>query len=150
MVSWFAESWFVLLQSVGIIGSLVFTGLTLRHDIRTRRITNLITITQQHREIWTKLYDRPELARVTKLSVDLQATPMTTAEELFVHLLILHLNCSYHALKDKLFIKPEGLQKDLDRFFSCTIPKLVWERTKGLHDSDFVEFVEKNRGTDGV
>jgi hypothetical protein len=57
--SWLAQHWFDLLQTLGIIGGLTFTGYSLRQDERARRIGYLISIKQQYREIWEELYDRP-------------------------------------------------------------------------------------------
>jgi hypothetical protein len=141
---WAADSWFVLLQSGSIVAGLVFTAVALRDDTRARRVGNLIAITQHHREIWTHLYSRPNLSRVLDSNVDLEKNPVTDEEELFVNLLILHLNSSYQAMKYGNFIKPEGLHQDIRLFFSLPIPSAVWEATKIFQDKDFVEFVETN------
>ena len=42
------------IQSVGIIGGLVFTALALRADTKSRRAENLIRITENHRALWTR------------------------------------------------------------------------------------------------
>src|SRR5260221_13307070 len=63
-LNWASDNWFILLQSLGIIGGLLFTAASLRLDEKTRRVGNLMAITKNHREIWTALYDRPELSRV--------------------------------------------------------------------------------------
>jgi hypothetical protein len=44
-ISGFSQNWFTFLQSLGIIGGLLFTRFSLRTDARVRRIGNLITIT---------------------------------------------------------------------------------------------------------
>ena len=142
---WVEQNWFSFFQSTGIIGGLVFTAVTLRTDAQARRIGNLIAITQHQREIWTHLYTRPELARVLAHAVNLKSAPITDAEELFVNFLILHLNSAYHAMQTGMFMKPEGLQRDIQMFFSLPIPKAVWESTKQFQDEDFVRFVETNR-----
>lgn len=138
------ENWFVLLQSVGIIGSLLFTAASFRTDAKARRISNLLTLTHHHREIWTQLYKRPDLLRVVKRAVDLMRQPVTEAEELFVDLLILHLSSSYHAIRDGLLAEPEGLRKDIRWFFSLPIPRAVWRKSRILQDEDFVRFIDSN------
>jgi hypothetical protein len=145
MGDWFGQHWFVLLQSVGIIGSLLFTAVTLREDTKTRQVANLITITGHHREIWTQLYRRPELARVLDPHVDLQREPVRVEEALFINLLILHLRSVFHAVKQGLYLKPEGLGKDIAWFFSLPIPKLIWERNKAVQDEAFACFVDAAR-----
>jgi hypothetical protein len=134
---WLSQNWFALLQSAGIIGSLLFTGITLRDDVRSRRVGNLIAITGQHREIWGYLYSRPELTRVLDATTDLKRVPISEEEELFVTLLILHLNSSYQAMKSGMLVKPEGLHRDIRTFFSLPIPRLVWNKAKAWDFSCF-------------
>src|ERR1044072_173514 len=100
-LDWLQGNWFTLLQSAGIIGSLLFTGVSLRMDAKVRRVGNLLRMTEGHRNIWSELYVRPELARVTNGSVDLAKEPVTNLEELFVSFLILHLSGSYRALQEE-------------------------------------------------
>ena len=61
---WIAEHWLDLLQSVGIVGGLWFTAYTIRKDERARKVTNMLTVAQHHREIWQQLYERPDLTRL--------------------------------------------------------------------------------------
>jgi hypothetical protein len=139
---WLGEHWFDLLQTVGIIGGLLFTGYTFRRDERARSIGNLIAIKQQHREIWAELYQRPALFRVLKPDVDLIGQPISNEEWLFVKLLVLHLDSVHRAAKAGMFVTLEGLQKDIKDFFSSPIPKSVWEKVKPFQDQEFVVFVE--------
>jgi hypothetical protein len=144
-LQWVGEHWFDLLQTVGIVGGLLFTAYTTRKDDGSRKIANLIAIKQQYREIWKELYDRPQLARVLEKRVDLKAQPTSLQEWLFVKLLILHLDTVYHAMKADMFVSLEGLQKDIKEFFSSPIPWTIWEKLKPFQDEDFVEFVERCR-----
>lgn len=139
---WLGQNWFTLLQSAGIIGGLLFTAVSLRDDVKARRVSNLIAITHHHREIWTQLYQRPELARVLDAKIDVKRNPVRDEEELFVNLLTLHLSSVHHAMSQGLFIKLEGLRKDMDWFFALPIPKAVWERNRALQNESFVRFVE--------
>ena len=59
---WLADNSFNLLSAVGIIGGLWFTALSFRSETKTRRIANLISITDGHREIWKLYLNSPELA----------------------------------------------------------------------------------------
>jgi|ERR1051325_5134739 hypothetical protein len=142
VLHWFEQNGSVLLQNVGIIGGLIFTALSLRIDASVRRVSNLMTLTHYHRDIWTRLYTRPELSRVLKEKPNLERFPINHAEELFVTLLILHLNTAYEAMKHRMFVQPEGLRRDIISFFSLPIPKTVWENNKQLQNKDFVRFVE--------
>ena len=145
LIQWLEQNWFSSIQITGILGGLLFTAVNFRTDAQARRVSNLIALTQHQREIWTHLYTRPELARVLAKAVNLKSEPVTDAEELFVNFLILHLNTAYHAMQTGMFMKPEGLQRDIQMFFSLPIPQAVWETTKTFQDEDFVRFVETNR-----
>lgn len=146
--AWFGNNWFIFLQSAGIIGSLLFTGISIGIDARARRVSNLLTLTQQHRDIWENLYARPELIRVLDPAANLPHDPVTTAEEVFVILLILHLNAAYRAIRGGFLRGPDELQRDVQTFFSLPIPRIVWERAKNFQDKDFVRFVDAARRVD--
>jgi hypothetical protein len=139
---WVALHWLDLLQSIGIVGGLLFTAHTIRADAKSRRIANLIAFTQQHREIWKQMYERPELARVLQDKVNLTRSPITTDERLFAKLLILHLDSVHRAMKEDMFVSLSGLQTDIRMSFARPILRAVWEELKELQDADFVAFVE--------
>ena len=141
----FADNWFNILSAGGIVGSILFAAITLRSDTETRRVANLLTLTQGHREIWSKIFQHPELARILKRSVNLKDQPIAENEGLFVGMAIQQLNATYQALKSDLAIKPEALSEDIRSFFLLPIPKAVWEKTKMFQNEDFVKFVEMCR-----
>ena len=64
VLGWIGVHWFDLLQTASIVVGLFATAHSIRADTRERRIQNLFTLTEAHRDLWTKLYDKPELARV--------------------------------------------------------------------------------------
>src|SRR5438105_5056258 len=97
-LQWVSQNWFSLLQSIGIIGSLLFTGISLRMDARTRRASNVLTITQQHHELWTNFLKRPELSRVLDPNADLKSNAVTREEQMFILLLLVHLSTSLEVL----------------------------------------------------
>lgn len=145
LIQWLEQNWFSSIQIIGILGGLLFTAVNFRTDAQARRVSNLIALTQHQREIWTHLYTRPELARVLAKTVNLKSAPVTDAEELFVNFLILHLNSAHHAMQTGLFMKPEGLQRDIQLLFSLPIPQAVWRKMKPFQNKDFARFVESNR-----
>lgn len=142
---WISQNWFNLFSSVGIIGGLWFTAVSLRSETKTRRIANLLTITANYREVWKEFFRSPELARVIEPSADVVKNPVTPAEEFFVSMIISHISSVYEALKDELVTKQEGLRRDVASFFSLPIPQAVLEKTKIFQNADFVAFVEKCR-----
>jgi hypothetical protein len=142
VADWISQHWLDVLQSIGIISGFWFTAHTIRKEGVARQIGNLLTITQQHHSIWKELYDRPHLSRILDSSASLEAVPITHEEKLFVTMLVIHLDGVHRAMKAKMFIKLEGLRKDIENFFSLPIPRAVWKDLKPLQDRDFVNFIE--------
>lgn len=142
---WIAENWVIALNAVGVVGGLFFNASSSRSETKTRRVTNLLTITRNHREIWADYYRNPELARVLDTSPDLVKQPVTRKEEIFANLVILHLSSVFYALKDDLLITQEGLRRDVVAFLTKPIPLVVWDRVKLVQNKAFVDYVEACR-----
>ena len=145
LLHWIREHGFDLVGVVGIIASLGFTALSFRKDERSRRIGNLLALTSAHRDIWSQLFSRPELARILETDPDLIRTPVTNEEALFVTFLLLHLNATWQAMEEGVFRPRQAVARDIRWFFSRPIPRSVWEKSKAFQDADFVRFVEDSR-----
>ena len=143
MGAWLVENWFNVLSGVGIIGSLLFTAVSLRSETKTRRIANLLTLTQNHRALWSELFDRPELRRVLSPDPDLSKRPISLDETYYVNMLIQHLSSAFQAMRSGLTIKPEGLKEDVRRFFALPIPHAIWHDIKIFQNDEFVQFMEQ-------
>lgn len=142
---WIIENGFTLLNAVGVVGGLLFTGISLHSETKTRRVANLLTLTQNHRALWSEYFRNPQLTRVLDATADRSKHPVNRDEEIFVNLVIQHLSSVFHALRDELVVKPEGLRRDVWWFFSLPIPRCVWEQAKVLQNDAFVAFVEQCR-----
>jgi hypothetical protein len=142
MEQWFADNWFNLFSSAGIISGLWFTAVSLHSETKTRRVANLLTITANYREIWRELLHTPALARVIDPSADVVKRPVTPEEELFVELVISHVNSVFYATHNQLVVEWEGLRRDVKSFFSLPVPHAVWIKTKLLQNQDFAAFID--------
>ena len=142
MEQWLADNWFNLFSTVGIVGGLLFTAVSLHSETKTRRVANLLTITANYREVWKEFLRSPELARVLEPSIDLSKQPVTSAEKFFINMVISHTSSVYEALKDELLTKQDGLRQDVRFFFSLPIPNAVWTKSKLLQNEDFAAFIE--------
>ena len=69
--------------------------------------------------------------------------PLTREEQRFVGEIILHFSVVYQTMRTKMFVKLDGLERDIREFFGLPIPKAVWELVKPFHNRDFVKFVER-------
>lgn len=143
VTNWLIHHGESLLESVGIIGGLIFTGVGLHRDSKARRIENMISLTQQHRDIWRQAMEAPELMRVQEESRDIVKEPLTSRERLFVRALILHLSTVYRAVKLDELLKPHGMERNIRQFFTLPIPRTVWSEISPYQDPDFVLFVEE-------
>ena len=142
VIYWLGERWFTLIQTACIVAGLLFTAISLRIDAKARRVSNLIAITREHRDIWTQLYKRPELWRVLERFPDLANAPISAEQQMFINFIILHLASVYEAMENSMFFQIPSLGKDLKHFFSLPIPRIVWDRMKSLQSAKFVAFVE--------
>ncbi|MEI6785704.1 MAG: DUF6082 family protein [Verrucomicrobiota bacterium] len=150
MGEWISANWFTGLSAIGIVGSLVFTAASFRSETKTRRIANLLTLTRNHRELWSELICNPNLTRVLDPAADLSQRTITRDETIYLNLVIQHLGSAYQAMKSGLVVKPEGVSQDIRTFFSLPIPGAIWEKIKLLQNDDFVEFVERCRGGEPI
>jgi hypothetical protein len=141
---WLEQNWFTLLQSIGIIGSVLLTAWGLLRDRRQRRVGDLLTLAAQHRELWSDVHKRPELARVGAKQVDLVAQPISVAEEEFLLLVIVHFWLGWKLAKEGALLSLAVLAKDSQEFFTLPLPHDVWRRTKEGRDPKFVRFIEKS------
>jgi hypothetical protein len=142
---WTAQNWFNLFSVLGILGSLWFSIITFRASTKTQRITNLLAITQNHRETWREFTRNPSLKRILNPLADLKKEPITDDEHVFVNTVVSHMNGVFYATEAGLTINYEGLQNDAAWFFSLPIPRAVWEKIKKFQNQDFIEFVESSK-----
>lgn len=142
LISWIGSHAFDLLSAVGIIAGLAFTTASYREDTRSRRLSNLVRLTEQHRDIWEESQINPKLARIRDPHADLYTKPITPEEAQFVMLLIFHLHCWYRAIQEGEVTVLEGLELDIQNFFNRPIPQHVWSERKAFFDADFRRFVD--------
>lgn len=143
ILGWAREHWFDFLQTASILVGFFVTTFTIRTDTKERKIANLFTLTNAHRELWSRLYDKKELSRVLSPSANLRSEPITIEEELFVHTLILHLRSAFKAREFGMQFDDDAVAADIRQFFNRPIPKEVWERSRVFQDAAFVNFVER-------
>ena len=122
----------------------------LLRDRRTRRIGDVLTLAQHHRDLWGDMHRRPELSRVTSSDPDLLACPITTAEEEYLHLVIMHFCTGFLLAREGSLITLSTLAVDAGSFLSLPLPRVVWEQTRHLRDPDFVCFVERALEKEGA
>ena len=141
---WLKDNWFPLLQGIGIIAGLFFTAASIRRDTKARKIGDLLALTQQHRELWSEVHRRPDLARIFDADLDLIGFPITAVEEKFLLLVLVHFTTGWQLARQGSMLSLDVLATDVRWFFNLPLPRAVWEQTKAIRDPKFVKFVEKS------
>lgn len=141
--TWLTEHWHSVLESVGIIGGLIFTGVTVRRDLEARRISEYLTLATQHRRLWGQLHRRKGLSRLLEPGRDLSENPLTREELNFLSLTFVHFHTSWLIGQEGgLLIPLPVLAKDAAHFFQLPGPSAVWQQERNAHQPEFVAFVE--------
>lgn len=143
MGQWWAENWFDVLQTVAISTGLFATVYNLRADRRERMVETQFALTAGHREIWSRLADKPALARVLKTRVDLQSKPITLEEDLLVRFVILHLRAAFKARRAGMDFGDDQVELDVRLLFTLPIPREIWHRYRQFQDAEFIAFVDE-------
>jgi hypothetical protein len=146
-MEWLAEHWFEAMEAVGVVAALLYHAHVMSWDERSTRVTNLIALTREHRELWTEISRRADLARLSGADADLRQRPVTDDEALFVALLIQHLHATYQAMRQGVFVEVDGLRADVRAFLALPIPAALWPALRPLQNKDFAAFVESCRAT---
>jgi hypothetical protein len=143
IASWFKAEWFSLVQTAGVVGGLIFTGVTISRDAKAKEAANLLAFAERHRLLWSELLERPELQRIFSETADLSESPITQAEEVFLNLAFVQYEAGWRMAKnvDRNDLKP--LKADVRKFFTLPLQRVVWDKTKGSRNPKFVRFVEK-------
>jgi hypothetical protein len=140
--SWL-DAHFNLIQTVGIVGTLLFAGIGVHREAKAKEVENLLTLAQHHRELWASFAGKNELKRVLDRDVDLTQQQPTVAEEEFLNLVFVHFLTGWWIAQSGGITKLEEMKLDVRDFFSLPLPHAVWEKTKKHRNRRFVSFVEK-------
>jgi hypothetical protein len=132
------------LEFAPIVVGLVFTMVELRHVQEAQKLSNQLKITEQHRDIWSQLFEHREFERILEQNVNLKTNPVTNQESLFVTFLLLHLKTSFRAERANMLDPAKALCRDIRWFLSLPIPNEVWIHSKKFQDDDFSSFVEES------
>lgn len=142
MVAWFGANWFTLIQTAGVVGSLLFAGAALRFDAKVRRTEVLLALTDAHREIWAELIHQPGLGRI----LDARANPYqhapTSAERHFVLLVILHIAAVRQAIAEGAYCASSGMGEDIRSFLALPIPDFVARSVLPFQDQEFQHYLQ--------
>jgi len=130
------------LQPVGIVAGLVFSGVALRNDVRSRKLESRIKINEGHRDIWSALLENPSLERIRQDQADLQLFPITASEDRLVRSILQHALLTFDARDLGLLGDIGDFDADVRRFLARPIPRAVWNEIAAFQPAKFRKFVE--------
>jgi hypothetical protein len=139
-LTWLDSNWFSLVQTVGIVGGLIFTASTIRENSKERRMSNMLTLSDRHRALWNEAVQRKELDRVFQPDADLK-NPTTITEEEFLNLAMIHYELGWRLAKSIGRDEARAQERDACNFFSLPLPRAFWEKSKGFRNQRFVRYV---------
>jgi len=131
-----------ILEPIAILAGLGFSSWTAWRLACVHQISTLVAITKSHRELWGRLYESPELARVTDPRAMLTEKPVTLEERLFVLLLILHAYSVFEAGRLHVLRRPPRQDEDLAAVFSSPVARLVWQEAREYQDPRFRSYLD--------
>jgi hypothetical protein len=130
------------LQPIGIVAGLIFSGIAVRNDVRSRRLESRIKITEGHRDIWWALLENPSLERILQTEPDLALFPITPPEKRLVMALLQHVQLTFEAQASGQLGDIGDFDKDIAEFLSRPIPRKVWDEIAGLQPAKFRKFIQ--------
>ncbi|MCB1130047.1 MAG: hypothetical protein KDN05_02895 [Verrucomicrobiae bacterium] len=125
MVSWLAQNWFDLLQTLGIVGGLFHAGASLHFDTKVRKTEINLSLTESHREIWQQMVEQPALSRILDPNADPKEEPIKPEERRFVNLVVMHVIATHNAIKEGVHADLPGLEDDVRALLALPIPREV-------------------------
>jgi hypothetical protein len=136
------DSNFNVIQTIGILGSLWVAIIAAHREARAKEGENLLTIAEQHRELWSLASTGKGLERIFLADANL-AKPISIAEAEFLRLVISHFQTIWLIARSGGWLTLKELALDAGDFLSLPLPREVWEQTKKFRNPKFVRFVER-------
>jgi len=142
---------FNLIQSVGIIGSLLIGSAALfanaaasNRDAKAKERDNILTLSEHHRNLWwDEISKNPELLRIFQTDVDVLKEPATLLEEVYLNETFAQYLTGWRIAKAEGLTTLNELAIDVKWFFSLPLPGAVWEKFKDCKNQEFVSFVKR-------
>ena len=142
--SWVNENWFNVVQTAGVVGSLLMAAGAASREAKAREIENILTLSEHHRSLWGAIGGKPEFQRIFNRNTETLTKPVTMNEELALNEIFAHYLTGWRVASAGGITTLRELSDDVADFFSLPIPRAVWERTKKHRNRRFVRFVQNS------
>jgi hypothetical protein len=130
------------LEPAAIIAGLLFSGWAAWRNHCSTTVATLVALAKSHREIWSRLFEAPELRRVTDPTVRRDNLAVTPEERLFVILLAHHVYSAFEAARLGVAPRPHREDRDLAAIFSAPVARRVWEDLREFQHPRFRAYID--------
>lgn len=141
--TWCEGNWFNLVQTAGVVGSLLLAAAAASREAKAREIGNILTLSAHHRSLWSFVAEKPDLQRILNPNTDALIKPATVSEELALNEIFTHFLTGWRVASAGGITSLRELSADVADFFSLPLPRAIWEKTKSSRNRRFVVFVDK-------
>ena len=116
----------------------IFAAVKIHENTMERQMTNIISLYDRHRSLWSELIERPELRSILQPN----GGSLTPQEE-FLNLVIIHYELGWRMAQRIGPDEVDAQKRDARKFFSSPPLRAVWEKTKGEKNLRFVSFIDR-------
>jgi hypothetical protein len=134
---------FGIVESIGIIASIAIATYSIVAQRRAQQVSNYMTITAYHREIWKMPFDNPALGELFNPHFNRELLSLTYEEKQFLSFVFLHAASTFELSKQKNIVEVEGLRQDISDVLKLPAPKQFWSANKKYYNKAFVKFVDE-------
>jgi hypothetical protein len=134
-------TWFSLLQTVILVGTLTVAISALRSSGRATRGSNTLAIVANSRQLWSQLNTNPALQNVLRPSMA-GDDKVSSIEFNFVIQVINHEATTFELAQAGGISPVEGARRDIHDTMGYPVFKFVWDDNKNYRSADFVDFID--------
>jgi hypothetical protein len=133
------EHWFSLIQTGGIIFSILWGAHLNNLGKRTEKVSNYLLLTQCHRDVWKIIIDHPKYYDSIFVK---QSEKLSTEEKQFLTFVFLHMTCTFELIKNKQITDIEALRLDIGELMTSKAVSNRWKDIQKYYNQDFINFIQ--------
>ena len=135
---------FQVLQICILVVGATLTVLQLGRTARSARATNLLTITKNHREIWTFALDHPDTFELMDPEIPFSGIEnLSNDQRQFVNFLLLHMASAHALVKGRLLSRNRSARRDVGGVLALPAFRAIWAELQSYHPARFRRYANK-------
>lgn len=131
-------------QLLLIAGGLGFTAIQVRRTARSVRVTNLLSLTRNHRELWGTILEAPQLRAVLHSTRAVTSSADLSLEErLLVNFFLLHMASAYELQRHRMITRNRAFGRDMAGLVCLPAFEVLWRENAHFHPPRFRRFLNR-------